>query len=185
MSATQEKMYANIVTIVNLISALHVQHSIVCAILTPEESCKEMGNCHKKVEISTLTHRAIMPRLGSAQSTGLDLASPENYTIAPHNQTLIYTNLQMTFPKGYFGKIECRSGLALKRSLLVLGGVLDRDFRGDVAVILYNLGDKEVRVKRGDYIAQILIIKNLKPQYKLVPKLAATDRGSRGFSAEI
>ena len=89
----------------------------------------------------------------------------------------------MEIPEGYFGLIKPRSGLALHKKITVDAGVIDRDYAGEIQVLLVNRSHKRFVVEEGDRIAQILIIRNLNPKIEEVAILEGTLRGSSGFGS--
>jgi dUTP pyrophosphatase len=125
-----------------------------------------------------------LPKRGSATAAGLDMYSSETVTVKPKTQHLIQTGISMEIAKHHFGKLEIRSGLALKHQLNLLAGVIDNDYRGEVKIILRNHGLEDFMVKKGDRIAQMLILPQ--PSYKVhaVDSLTTTTiRGKQGFGS--
>jgi dUTP pyrophosphatase len=98
---------------------------------------------------------------------------------------LIPTGLFIELPAGYEAQIRPRSGLALKRGLTVLNtpGTIDADYRGEVGVILANFGDASFSVKKGDRIAQIVVVPVTRAEIVETDEVAATDRGAGGFGS--
>jgi dUTP pyrophosphatase len=102
------------------------------------------------------------------------------------SKALISSGLRMEIPTGYVGKIESRSSLALKESLIVLSGLIDSDFRGVLEVLLFNLSkDRTVKIQIGDRIGQLVIYKILLADIECVKfeNLSITERGSGGFGS--
>lgn len=103
---------------------------------------------------------AAMPRYQTAGSAGMDLAANNraDIVLAPNERILIPTGLKMAIPQGYEGQIRPRSGFALKSGVTVLNspGTVDSDYRGEVKVLLINLGSVPVSISRGERIAQIV-----------------------------
>lgn len=98
-------------------------------------------------------------------------------------RALIPTGWAIAIPEGYEGYIRPRSGLALKHGIHVLGGTIDADFRGEIGVILVNLGGCDVVVRPGDRIAQLVIAPVARAELVEVDALCATDRGSDGYGS--
>lgn len=136
-----------------------------------------------QLKIVKMSENAILPSRGSAQAAGLDLYSAYNYTINPMDKALIKTDLQMGIPEGCYGRVAPRSGLALKHFIHVGGGVIDRDYTGNVGVILYNFGKDEFNVTKGDRIAQFILEKIYIPTIVEVDFLQMTERGVSGFGS--
>ena len=126
-----------------------------------------------------------LPRYMSSGSAGMDLyaAVDETTEIAPGGFGLIPTGIHLQLPAGYEGQLRPRSGLAAKHGVTVLNtpGTIDSDYRGEIKVILINLGREPFVIKRGDRIAQLIISRY--ERVKLVPTecLEVSERGSGGF----
>lgn len=116
-------------------------------------------------------------------AAGYDLRSPVDTVIPKRGNCLVKTDLALLLPEGCYGRIAPRSGLALKYCIDVGAGVVDRDYVGNVGVILFNHSDREYYVKRGDRIAQIICEKIFYPELYEVEQLNTTSRGSDGFGS--
>jgi dUTP pyrophosphatase len=144
--------------------------------------------------IKKLSDKAIMPtkNLGDA---GWDLYSVEDYTLAPMERRLFKTDIAMSIPFGYFGRVVDRSGNALNKGLHVMAGVVDSIYRGEVGVVLINLNrqyndsapwvwiDNNVEIKAGDRIAQIIIEQYDESNFIEVDELDGSIRGTKGFGS--
>lgn len=117
-------------------------------------------------------------------SAGFDLRSVEDKIIGPGERGLIKTGLKMEIPVGYELQIRPRSGLALKYGLTVINspGTIDSDYRGELGVILINHGDREIRVERGERIAQG-VLKEFSRARFIEGKVGASERGDGGFGS--
>ena len=113
---------------------------------------------YKKVEFTKLTNTAYSPWRATPQSAGLDLFSPINTIVKAKGQTLIDLELQIQLPKGYYGQLLSKSGIAWLHSVHVGAGVIDQDFTGKIEVLLFNLGDTDFFVQRGRAIAQLVVL---------------------------
>ena len=135
--------------------------------------------------IEKITSDAYTPTKGSKYAAGYDLYSMYNVDIPPNDKADIETNIKFKFPKGCYGRIAPRSGLAFKHYIIVLAGVIDRDFTGSVKVALFNLhSTQKYSVKRGDRVAQLICEKIRYPDIKEVEKIDfITDRGDDGFGS--
>lgn len=126
-----------------------------------------------------------LPSYESAQAAGLDLPAciDEPITLAPGERRLIPTGLKMAIPAGFEAQVRPRSGLALKHGLTVLNspGTVDADYRGEVGVILINLGDEPFVIERGMRIAQMVFARVEQAEFLQVQVLDDTERGSGGF----
>lgn len=126
-----------------------------------------------------------LPQRMSAGASGYDLhaALDEAVTLLPGERRLIPTGLKIQLPEGYEAQVRPRSGLALKHGLTVLNapGTIDSDYRGEIGVLLINLGQEPVTVRRGDRIAQLVVQPVKDVQWRVVDELTDTERGSGGF----
>lgn len=140
-----------------------------------------INNKIMKVELKLLSEAAKTPTKGTDQAAGYDLYAAQNAEIDPLKRALIKTNISIAIPKGYYGRIAPRSGLAYKNGIDVMAGVIDSDYRGDVGVILYNTGVDVFKVKQGDRIAQLIIEKCYVAEWDLANDLSDTQRGEGGY----
>lgn len=129
--------------------------------------------------------QAFLPRYMTEGASGMDLyASVEkDIVIMPGERSLIPTGISIAIPDSFEGQIRARSGLAIKNGIGVLNGpgTIDSDYRGEICVILINLGDKPFRVKNGDRIAQLVISKVFRPVIEEVDDLPPSRRQDGGF----
>lgn len=133
--------------------------------------------------VKKLNEHAIIPARGSPLAAGYDMCSSVDITIASGCHGLVDTGIAFTVPYETYGRIAPRSGLAVKKGIQVGAGVIDRDYTGEVKVVLFNHGDDDFVIKRGDRIAQLIIEKCEFPEIKIVNELLVTDRGSGGFGS--
>ncbi len=128
-----------------------------------------------------------LPAYQSVLAAGLDLlaAVDGTITLAPGARALVPTGLAMALPAGFEAQVRPRSGLAAKHGVTVLNtpGTIDADYRGEVKVILINLGDDSFEISRGDRIAQMVIAPVLQADIVEVEVLSETERGSGGFGS--
>lgn len=140
-----------------------------------------------QVEIERLPHAEGLPapRAMSTGAAGADLcaALTEDLVIGPGRRALVPTGFRMGIPEGYEGQVRPRSGLALRHGVTVLNapGTIDADYRGEVGVILVNLGDEPFTVHRGDRIAQVVIAPVSPAVFTETDALGETRRGAGGF----
>ena len=99
------------------------------------------------------------PTKGSTDSAGYDLYSAEETEILPWKQRIINTQIAIKVPKGTYGRIAPRSGLAAKHGIDVGAGVIDADYRGEIKILLINHSDVKFKIKKGDRIAQLVLEK--------------------------
>ena len=130
-----------------------------------------------------LTSQARAPVKGSEYAAGFDLFSAEAVVIQPGGRACIRTDLQLAIPPGCYGRVAPRSGLALKHGIDVGAGVVDADYRGNVAVLLFNFGSAEFSVALGDRVAQLILERICYAELVEVSALDQTPRGSSGFGS--
>ena len=127
------------------------------------------------------------PEYATSQSAGLDLRAnlTESITLKPLARILIKTGLYIELPKGVEAQVRPRSGLAFKKGITVLNspGTIDADYRGEIKVILINLGNEDFQVKRGDRIAQMILCPIAKVEFEEVENLPESVRGQGGFGS--
>jgi dUTP pyrophosphatase len=125
------------------------------------------------------------PEYMTEQAAGMDLraAVPEPITLAPGAFAVVPTGIRVAIPTGFEGQVRPRSGLAAKHGISVVNspGTIDADYRGEVRVVLINLGREPFAVNRGDRIAQLVIAPVARARVQLAEDLDDTDRGSGGF----
>ena len=126
-----------------------------------------------------------LPKYETLLSAGMDLYANinEEILLKPMQRALIKTGLFIALPDNYEAQIRPRSGLAYKKFIDVLAGVVDYDYRGNVGVILANFGDEDFEVKKGDRIAQMILERITTPECVEVEDLEATERGAGGFGS--
>lgn len=133
--------------------------------------------------VNKSNHR--LPEYSTPMSAGVDLKAniSEPITLGPLQRTLIPTDLYMAIPEGYELQIRSRSGLALKSGIFCLNspGTVDADYRGNVGVILANFSDTPFIINPGDRVAQAVLNKFEKIEWKEVTTLDETERGTGGF----
>lgn len=140
-----------------------------------------------EVRVRRLPHAVGLPVYASAGAAGADLhsAEPGPVVLAPGERAAIATGLVVELPAGHEAQIRPRSGLALHQGLTVVNapGTVDCDFRGEVRVLLVNLGTTPVTVERGDRVAQMVIAPVTRATFVDVDELAASGRGPCGFGS--
>jgi len=124
-----------------------------------------------------------LPSYATPGSAGLDLRADVAVTLRPGERALVPTGLAVAVPQGHEGQVRPRSGLALRNGLTCLNspGTIDSDYRGEVCVILINLGQEEVALARGERIAQLIVAPVSRAELCEVSELPPTGRGAGGF----
>lgn len=140
--------------------------------------------------VTKLVDHAIIPTRAHDSDAGMDLSSSEDVTILAGSQAFVATGLAISIPYDCYARVAPRSGLAAKHSIHVMAGVIDSGYKGEVKVILFNLGKKDFEIKKGDRIAQIVFEKIYTPavleevskeEYNY--KYNNTTRGTDGFGS--
>ena len=126
-----------------------------------------------------------LPSYGSEHAAGLDVVAAESLTLAPGERRAVATGFALAIPHGWEVQVRPRSGLALKHGLSVLNtpGTIDSDYRGEVKVILANLGSEPFAVVRGERIAQLVPAPVQRACFAEVDALDDTTRGAGGFGS--
>lgn len=133
--------------------------------------------------VKKLSNLAKLPVRSSDGAAGLDLFATTEHTLQPGERHLFPTDLSFDMPIGVFAHILPRSGLALKYGIHVGAGVIDSDYRGNVGVLLFNLGQEPFQVNPGDRIAQLVLKPYLVLPVKEVDQITSSDRGAGGFGS--
>jgi dUTP pyrophosphatase len=140
-----------------------------------------------KILIKRLSKEVSLPKYETNGSSGMDLAAniDANINIDPGKTAIIPTGLALSIPEGFEVQIRPRSGLAAKQKISVLNtpGTIDADYRGEIKVILINLGQEPFKVEKGLRIAQMVVCPIVQAQLKEVDDLSETERGKDGFGS--
>lgn len=139
----------------------------------------------KVIKILPLQDTFKIPTYSHIGDAGLDLFSVETITICPMERVKIGCGFAIEIPEGYLGAIAPRSGLAYKYGLTVLNawGVIDSSYRGEVSVILINLGSEQIKLEKNSKIAQLIIVPYENAELSIMQVLTVTDRGVNGFGS--
>lgn len=136
-----------------------------------------------ELRIKKLDPGARLPERAHHDDAGADLFSNEEVLLEPGERRVVKTGISMAIPSGYVGLIWDTSGLSAKGGIKSMGGVVDAQYRGEVCVILVNLGREPYRIERGAKIAQMLIQKIEFPEICETEELDDTLRGEGGFGS--
>ena len=140
-----------------------------------------------KILIKRLSNNIPLPKYETEGSSGMDLTANVNRVIEilPGKSEIIPTGIALSIPKNYEIQIRPRSGLAAKNQISVLNtpGTIDEDYRGEIKVILINLGEKKFTIEKGLRIAQMVLCPVIKAELEEVDELDETKRGSGGFGS--
>jgi dUTP pyrophosphatase len=126
-----------------------------------------------------------LPAYATTGAAGMDVVSAEDAVIAPGARHAVATGLAVAIPEGYEIQVRPRSGLALKHGITVPNtpGTIDSDYRGELKVILINLGSEPFTIARGDRVAQLVLAPVVQAAWDEVEELDATERGEGGFGS--
>ena len=133
--------------------------------------------------VKKLSENATIPSKGSEEAAGFDLVSAYDTVVPAHGKELVKTDLSIQVPKGTYGRVAPRSGLAVKHFIDVGAGVVDRDYRGNVGIVLFNFGKEDFQVKKGDKVAQLILEQIALCTVQEVDELSNTERGEGGFGS--
>jgi dUTP pyrophosphatase len=139
------------------------------------------------ISLLRLPHGADLPAPSYATpgAAGMDVVAAEDLILAPGKRHAVATGFAMAIPMGFEVQVRPRSGLALKHGITCLNspGTIDSDYRGEVKIILANLGSEDFPIKRGDRIAQLVPAALTLGHFEMVDSLDTTDRGAGGFGS--
>ncbi len=128
-----------------------------------------------------------LPEYATSLSAGMDLlaAIDDEIVIMPGERQLIPSGIAIALPQGFEAQVRSRSGLSFKHGLIVLNapGTIDADYRGEIKVIMMNLGHEPVRITRGMRFAQLVVAPHSTVDWQVVGQLDQTDRGHQGFGS--
>ena len=136
-----------------------------------------------KIQFQKLFDDTVLPTYTHVGDAGMDLRTREAKTLAPGERYCFKTGFAMAVPEGYVGLVWDRSGLALKEGLTCLAGVVDSGYRGEVGVVTLNTSDKDIKIEKGDRVAQMLIQPIEICDIIEADKLSESERGKGGFGA--
>ncbi len=141
-----------------------------------------------QIPTKLLTDTATLPTYGSEEAAGMDLhvdlgGTGEKAALLPGERRLFKTGISVALPARFYGRIAPRSGLAYKKGIDVMAGVIDSDYRGEIGVILINHGDDDFQINHGDRIAQMIITPYHTAMPEPVEELPDTERGAGGFGS--
>lgn len=136
-----------------------------------------------KVKVKKLKENAVVPRYAHEGDAAMDLFSTEDCVVAVGKRVLVSTGIAMELPEGYFASIRGKSGLALKKGICILGGVIEHGYRGEYGVVVLNTGDEDFEIKAGDRVAQVVIVPVATAEVEVVEELSETTRGEGAWGS--
>lgn len=124
-----------------------------------------------------------LPAYGSEHAVGLDVLAAESIILAPGARHAVATGIAIAIPHGYEVQVRSRSGIAVRNGITCLTGTIDSDYRGELKVVLVNLGEAPFEIVRGERIAQLVPAPVLRAAFSEVSELDETERGIGGFGS--
>lgn len=144
---------------------------------------KQTKNDHT-LKIQLRSKDATVPTKGSAAAAGYDIYASQPCVIPAMGQGLVSTDISFTVPVGTYGRIAPRSGLAVKHGIQAGAGVIDRDYTGEIRIVLFNHSKKDFEVCKGDRVAQLILEKIVDDaEVVVVDSLEQSERGEGGFGS--
>ena len=139
----------------------------------------------RELKVLKVHSDALLPRYAQETDSGLDLCSVESIILLPGERKLVHTGLAVELPPNTEAQIRPRSGLALNFGITVLNtpGTIDQGYRGEIGVILINLGEHDFNISKGMRIAQMVITPYYKVIVREVSELSDSERGNAGFGS--
>ena len=136
-----------------------------------------------EILIKKNNEEATIPTQATEGDAGYDLYSLEDITLAPMARVVAKTGISIAIPMGFYGRVAPRSGLAVKKGLDVLAGVVDAGYRGDIGVVLINLSTEDIKLEKQSKIAQLIIEKCHDVDWAEVGDLDESERGEDGYGS--
>jgi dUTP pyrophosphatase len=141
----------------------------------------------KEIEVAVLGKPEVLPEYKTQGSAGADLRADIEGAIVlkPGERSLIPTGIRIELPHGFEAQVRPRSGLAVRNGITALNspGTIDSDYRGEIKVILINLGGEDFTISPGDRIAQLVVAPVVRARFKIMDNLGVTGRSSGGFGS--
>lgn len=139
-------------------------------------------NNPSSINILRVSSEAVLPTRAHPDDAGLDLYGLEDVFLPPSQGRVAKTGIALALPPGHVGLVADRSSLA-KRGIKTAGGIIDAGYRGEIHIVLWNISSEPIQLKRGERIAQLLIIPIATPAVVEVSSLDETQRGNKGFGS--
>ena len=135
------------------------------------------------IQLKQLHPHAKLPRRATPDAAGADLYCLDGFTLQPGERRAIATGLAIAIPPGFYGRVAPRSGWAAKHGIDTLAGVIDSDYRGEILVLLINLGSEPFTAAAGERIAQLIIERMAICDFSWAERLDDSERGAGGFGS--
>lgn len=160
-----------------------VEDNVVGRLPFESEGFGQFVSYDNTVGLAAVCDPSQTPRRKTSGAAGLDMCASEAAVVPSRGSCVVGTGVCLQIPRGYFGKIEGRSGLGFRHCVMPFGGVIDSDYRGEIKVLLLNHSDTAYEVGKGDAMAQLVIHKHENPTVFRVKTLDDTARGTNGFGS--
>lgn len=136
-----------------------------------------------KIPAKKLYKDAELPKMMKDGDAAMDFYSYKDYELLPGQKIIVETGVAIAIPRGFWGNVRDRSGLAAKHDIHTMGGVIDSNYRGEVQIIMINLGKEKYNIKKGDRICQMIIQRHEDVEIEEVSELDETNRGENRFAS--
>jgi|SRR3989344_7812443 len=136
-----------------------------------------------KIKIKKLREEAVVPQYKREGDAALDLHSCEDYVLMPGERKLFGTGLAIELPSGWGSLIWDRSGLAANYGITIIAGLIEHTYRGEYGVVMLNTGKEKLEIKKGDRIAQLLIVPVATAEIEETENLSESPRGENSFGS--
>lgn len=136
-----------------------------------------------KIKVKRLKEHAVVPSYAHMGDAAMDLCSAEDYVVPSGKRQLVLTGIAMELPVGYWANIRGKSGLAYKKGISILGGVIECTYRGEYGVVVLNTGEEDFEIKAGDKVAQVVVAPVAVAEVEVVEELGESDRGDGAWGS--
>lgn len=179
----------------------NILRSVIVSVLEEDDYPTLMEDVEPSVlKVKSLYDNSDIPVRGYGLAAGFDLCAhsyslledvvqkekldKDHHLIIPaRTRCLVKTGIAVKIPANCYGRIAPRSGLAISKGIIIMAGVIDADYRGEVGVIIFNSGNESFEVRKGDRIAQLICERIIYPKIEEVDNLDETNRGDKGFGS--
>ena len=148
-----------------------------------KSTISEVSKDTQDLQIQLLTRKGKAPTRSTSEAAVYDLYRSEDIKVPPRTRILVSTDITIQVPPDTYGRIAPRSGLLVKNCIDIGAGVINKDYRGQIRILLINHSDTEFLVQQGDRLAQLILEQIKTPDTKTVQSLQSTERGSKGFGS--
>lgn len=144
---------------------------------------EKIGEAMVGVRVKKLKANAVVPSYAHLGDAAMDLCSAEDYVVPAGKRQLVSTGIAMELPEGYWANIRGKSGLAYRKGVSLLGGVIEHGYRGEYGVVFLNTGEEDFVIKAGDKVAQVVIAPVASAEVEVVDELSDSVRGEGAWGS--